>query len=331
MIYLFNPDTDLALATDRAYYTAPAKVVQMTRRLALLPAIYAAEGDALLLPDGVAASDTDKLPYADLVKRKGLRIITADMLADYPQEEIRPWGWNRSVATWLANGGASPQQLPTERQLHEIRCCSHRITSLRFNLLLEESGLECPNRPNLIRTVDDAFGCIERLGGDCYIKTPWSSSGRGVFATKGLSRKVIEELASGIIGRQGAVMIERNVGSGRNYATEWVMSEGKARYCGLSSFVTNRRNAYINNVRPAAEELSDLQTSGLDRVIEEQKSALQQMIGEMYTGPLGIDMLLTERYGLTPCLEINLRMTMGHVALRYFADNPDASIFAPSK
>ena len=34
-------------------------------------------------------------------------------------------------------------------------------------------------------------------------------------------------------------------------------------------------------------------------------------------GPFGIDMMIVkgEKYGLHPCVEINLRRTMGHVAL----------------
>lgn len=331
MIYLFNPDTDLALATDRAYYTAPAKVVAMTRRLALLPAIYATEGDAILLPDGVTVAETAYLPYAEIAAQKGLRLITAEMLAESGSEPICPWGWNRSVVTWLKNYGVRPEMLPSDQEIDSVRSLSHRLTSLRFNQMLEGYGLNCPNEPNLIHTLDDAFQCISRLGGDCYIKTPWSSSGRGVFATKGLSAEVIGELAGGIIGRQGAVMIERNVGAGRNYATEWMMADGKAEYCGLSSFITNGRNAYIANVRPSDDELAVLQQYGLDRVIEAQLCALEQTIGESYSGQLGIDMLLTDKFGLTPCLEINLRMTMGHVALSYFAANPSASKFSPGK
>ena len=41
-----------------------------------------------------------------------------------------------------------------------------------------------------------------------------------------------------------------------------------------------------------------------------------QLVGR-YTGPLGIDMMVVEHHGvkLHPCVEMNLRRTMGHVAL----------------
>ena len=40
----------------------------------------------------------------------------------------------------------------------------------------------------------------------------------------------------------------------------------------------------------------------------------EQLRLESYVGPFGIDMMATKE-GLHPCVEINLRRTMGHVAL----------------
>ena len=50
-LYLFNPETDLALATDGASYTASEKVRQMAHDLAALPLWYASSGSAILVPD----------------------------------------------------------------------------------------------------------------------------------------------------------------------------------------------------------------------------------------------------------------------------------------
>ena len=47
--------------------------------------------------------------------------------------------------------------------------------------------------------------------------------------------------------------------------------------------------------------------------IVKQKIMLGLCLGG-YVGPFGIDMMVTKE-GLHPCVEINLRRTMGHVAL----------------
>ncbi|MBO7554133.1 MAG: hypothetical protein J6T82_08905, partial [Bacteroidaceae bacterium] len=54
-LYLFNPETDLALATNGASYTASEKVRQMAHDLAALPLWYAPSGSAILVPDEACA------------------------------------------------------------------------------------------------------------------------------------------------------------------------------------------------------------------------------------------------------------------------------------
>jgi hypothetical protein len=43
-LYLFNPDSDLALANNEANYIAPASARRMAQDMALLPIWYAAPG-----------------------------------------------------------------------------------------------------------------------------------------------------------------------------------------------------------------------------------------------------------------------------------------------
>ena len=54
-LYLFNPETDLALATHGANYTASEKIRQMAHDLAVLPLWYAPEESAILVPDEESA------------------------------------------------------------------------------------------------------------------------------------------------------------------------------------------------------------------------------------------------------------------------------------
>ena len=47
-LYLFNPDSDLALANNEANYIAPASARRMAQDMALLPIWYAAPGLSLI-------------------------------------------------------------------------------------------------------------------------------------------------------------------------------------------------------------------------------------------------------------------------------------------
>jgi hypothetical protein len=57
--------------------------------------------------------------------------------------------------------------------------------------------------------------------------------------------------------------------------------------------------------------------------------ALRQVIGGHYVGPLGVDMMILSKLGcqgfsVLPCVEINLRRTMGHVAIAMAEASPSA-------
>ena len=48
-LYIFNPDTDLALANNSENYIPSARVKQMERELAMLPMWYAEQGSNILI------------------------------------------------------------------------------------------------------------------------------------------------------------------------------------------------------------------------------------------------------------------------------------------
>ncbi|MDE6174295.1 MAG: hypothetical protein K2F88_01880, partial [Duncaniella sp.] len=66
--------------------------------------------------------------------------------------------------------------------------------------------------------------------------------------------------------------------------------------------------------------ITDLVSSGcLDSVIGNEEKILGGLIGNSYRGWLGVDMMVyreDDAMKLMPCIELNLRMTMGVVALK---------------
>ena len=58
------------------------------------------------------------------------------------------------------------------------------------------------------------------------------------------------------------------------------------------------------------------------RIQEAVRSVLQEVYGSTYAGGIGVDMLVYRQkdgsFAIHPCIEINMRYTMGMVALRLF-------------
>ena len=120
-------------------------------------------------------------------------------------------------------------------------------------------------------------------------------------------------------------MVEPYYNKVRDFGMEFFMHEnGEVEYTGLSLFHTVN-NVYTGNLLAPEEEkrmILDkwIPTSLTDMVRDRICTYIPTMLHPHYAGPLGIDMMVVSRHDqqgflLHPCVEINLRRTMGHVAL----------------
>jgi hypothetical protein len=155
------------------------------------------------------------------------------------------------------------------------------------------------------------------------LKAPWSSSGRGLrFVTLDTFTPQVKGWLRHLLEAQGSVMAEPFYDKEKDFGMEFFVTEtGEIRYDGLSLFHT-ANGAYTGNIL-ATESLKRemisryLSLNLLDTVKEKVKQELKTVFKDKYVGPFGIDMMIVkgEKFGLHPCVEINLRRTMGHVAL----------------
>ena len=158
------------------------------------------------------------------------------------------------------------------------------------------------------------------------IKAPWSSSGRGVrFVDAETFSDNIRGWIRNTLSQQGSVMIEPYYNKVKDFGMEFMVdSEGKVGYCGLSLFSTTG-SAYTGNLLAteyAKEQLlmPYLSAQVLSRLRIQLSEVLAQTVAPVYQGPIGVDMMVVTGRGshaflIHPCVEINLRCTMGHLAL----------------
>ena len=118
---------------------------------------------------------------------------------------------------------------------------------------------------------------------------------------------------------QGSVMAEPFYHKAKDFGMEFsCKADGTICYEGLSLFHTTN-GAYTGNIlateNAKREMISRYVSLDLFDSVKEKICALLPSILEgKYVGPFGVDMMIAEEK-LHPCVEINLRRTMGHVAL----------------
>lgn len=335
-IHIFNPEHDISLANGMKRVTPPHAARQLRHDLGFIPALWAHDGDMVLVEDKAhaeraydrvrqAASRITGMKSGDVsfIDPSDLRGITAD--------SVSPWGWDYSVRASLATSIVNPEVLPSDESLADISRLSHRRTAATLLPLLQFPGtigsaVCCTSR-------DEVIEALWNAGGDAVFKAPWSSSGRGVrFVTRSIDNHTMRWVIN-ILKKQHAIMVEPRYRRVIDFGMEFEShGDGTAAYSGLSLFTT-ANGAYTGNVLATesrkSEKLSryvsaDLLANIRSVVCSRAFSALTTS----YRGPFGIDMMVVaspDRDGFLvhPCVEINLRRTMGHLALSLSPSDDD--------
>lgn len=314
-LHIFNPEHDIALAANLSNFTSPHAGRQLRHDLGYLPAIWASEGYVLV--EDVESAQRD---FARVMHRGFDGFVDKHQLAKLNITHVEPWGWDLALRSFLLRYGVTA--VPTEEEIAMIRDLSHRkyavdlLRELEFEGTIGESW-----QADLMAEVEQALRIYQQI----VIKAPWSSSGRGIrFIDKELNeyqRRWIQN----VIASQGSVVIESYCHKVKDFGMEFESDgQGHVRYLGLSIFHT-QNGAYIGNILAPEEEKQEM----INRYIpEELLTAVQEKIcaylepvyRDQYAGPFGVDMMVVRgednhHFLLNPCVEINLRRTMGHVAL----------------
>jgi len=303
---IFNPEHDIVLALDAgAGFTPPKAARRLRQDLSHLPSLWGAS------------------------------------------EEPSVWGWDAAVVAELLKSGVPRDRMPSDEQLREIRRLSNR--SLAVEMLSRLRTLPGTIGTSAVCHTRDDVEQFAREHGSTIIKAPWSSSGRGVKRFTVHSAQFIDST----IAKQGSIIAEAECQRVMDFALEYEATpEGRVEYRGLSLFTTVN-GAYKGNLLLPEEEKLAILAEHVDIEILRQvslliKQFLAPRLKGIYSGPLGVDMMvcqplepastserlnslnracspehLLERKNqrearlelLNPCIEINLRRTMGHVAL----------------
>lgn len=330
-LYIFNPDTDLALANNSENYIPSARVKQMERELAMLPMWYAEQGSNILIstyPDEYFLEKTHKLLGIEMnfITEEKLHLLS-------PDTEICPWGWNPTLRKKLLNKGVASTLLPDGAWMKNYRELADRANSV------EALNKMCDKNQFSAEVLYDIDSCrrYSFTHPRCIFKSPWSGSGKGLLWCFGKYDDKSDGWCSRVLREHRHLIATPIYNKCLDLAMEYY-SDGKGNisFVGYSLFHTNSKGAYNSNL---------LQTDAMHRetlsqyipleTLDATDIQLQEMLSysyKNYKGYLGVDMMVcrteNNEYALHPCVEINMRINMGVVsaaiANRYIAEGKQA-------
>lgn len=313
-LHLFFPENDLALALNLEHYTPPPAASRLRRSGQTLGMWYGDEGDKFV-DEGINSQW-----YRNARSRYGLG---PEIYGGAPTDLLpAPWGWSNASRLAFERLGFAKDMLPDDDTLDRLRELSHRRTAAKVAEALKGvlSFDIAPAAEELsdIKAVED----FVRRTGEAVLKLPWSSSGRGLLLTSAAEFESQRANVEGMIKRQGSVMGEPRMHKSLDFALLFTMEGGYCRFDGLSLFRTVQFGTYAGNLLAPQSTLHSIikeKVAGLDDIIAALPPILSNIIGRSYDGPLGVDMMAVDGlYSVAPAVELNLRMTMGHVARLFY-------------
>lgn len=315
-IYLFNPDNDLALAHGGGHYVAPPFAQKMQTDLCVLPMWYAHPHSC------VVVENEQMREWADSLARPYQLQVTAIPEAALPGLDsgaFCPWGWSGTIKQRLIKKGVSPRLLPADEWLANVRLMAHRRSSIAVHQFLRRyCALPFSPIPIEYSDVADVLRFAMANPG-CYVKMPWSGSGQGIYHAIEPQTPEFERWCRGAIRRQQSLLCEPGLHRVMDFAMEFECTGGQSEFLGYSVFKSDFHSQYQGGIVAREEDLFRLITEKypqFEQVVPMMKRAVDQLFTPFYEGYLGIDMLLYEHNGviqLNPCVEVNLRATMGLV------------------
>jgi len=327
MIHYFNPGHETAVLNASKYYHPPSHVTKMQTDLAFLPAWYASEGDYVFMETSLP-NDFNCKPLNTQIRP----VTPADFSGN------REMFLHSFVDLW----GISPQSIHFFEKLNEHLNLSLAVPQWKeeFRFLVSRFAsqkvlaglLDCIPEiereilPRFFSGIEEIEKEISQSQERLLIKSPYSSSGRGlIWLPPGKLAQSERQILRGMLKRQKQVSIEKALDKYMDFSMHFeITNQGEIQFIGYSIFQTNGKGGYEKSLLAGQAYLEKQFTNLIDAdLLLKTRINLMEMIQAMYapyyTGAIGIDMLIYktgDSYRLHPCVEVNMRKSMGYLAIR---------------
>lgn len=324
--FFFNPTCEMAVANGQVSYQPPAHLRVFERELALLPLWLAGEDDWLWHPGLVDEA------YAAYLRQVGAPKVQWATEHKLPKDTLvaaRPWGWSPAAIRWLRALGLEPAPHPLLPWQSDHRDLLSRYTgrelALRMKELLQgEALLAIPEVPRVLQRPEELEVLEATMTQPWLLKAPWSASGRGLFKIRSRSEGTARNpWVLGKLRQQGALLAEPFLDKVQDLSFHFVLDAQGVHFSGTTFFETDKDGQFLGcyvGQRPTEK----WGAFPMEEVLFAAAGLLQEALSGMdlhlhYHGFAGVDALLfRDEAGalrLHPCIELNLRSTMGRLNL----------------
>lgn len=299
---LFYPSHDIALANGVRHFNPPVAALRLQEDLASLSDIWNEPFKSGSIP--------------------------------FPQ----PWGWDWDTRKFLHDSyKIKMSQLPTDEELTIIRDLSSRKTTITIIEQMKEAMTDTSYpTPEYLQNMAEVEAFVERQK-DFVLKTPWSSSGRGLMRSV-VPMATIRKHAAATIQKMGGILGEPWIeDKAQDFAMLFFAGSDEVKFIGYSLFdndgTTYRQGYLLSN--KAIEERIGIAPETLHKIRKNYERILTDLFQPLMHKPwqigyVGIDMM-TYRSGaklcISPCVEMNLRCTMGVVCRLWHDKYQEDGIF----
>lgn len=240
-------------------------------------------------------------------------------------EYITPWGWNNCLRNKLLKQGVEVEKLPSDKELdfiaqnsrRELAVELHEFIIKRFSNDLQQCESLSKLDYRIVATDADAVEEFVSNRGGGVLKVPLSGSGKGI-------RYVGEHLNSNdygwirrVLERQGALVVEQKKEILLECAMLFLCTKDRVEFKGYSLF-DSINGVYRANVLASNNYIENvLKNYVFESVLGRTRDCIieffiEKLVGN-YVGYVGVDQMCCKD-GFVCASEINLRMTMGHIA-----------------
>jgi hypothetical protein len=247
--------------------------------------------------------------------------------------QLFPWGWSPATHHLLhplkqncSNNfkhGPFASWENMDKELYSKKTASEILKQI-LPLLKSDFLLPHINTPVITNNYSGIIEAKEKWG-EIMVKAPWSSSGRGLQPVlQSPIHPSIKKRIVALIKSQEYVLVEPYLNKILDLSFQFKINKGKANFINTSYFITDSKGQYqgtfLNGLPSELQKrVSSIISFSKREIIPALKTILENSsYARYYNGFLGVDALIYKtkegQLKINPCLEINLRYTMGLLA-----------------
>lgn len=332
-VYFFNSTCELAVGNGYHSYMPPARLRAIEEDLELIVSFLAKPNDIVVVKNEVPKDWISFILNCGFTLPEYLRLSE---IKDRNLNFLRPWGWSpvmhfifRDIYDYCSDSYKNVINSSWNIDFRDLysRTFSQKILEellKNTDVKIFPSIKECPIS---IQSIEELVS-FDGLGNSLVMKSPWSSSGRGVRIIDRKSLSIYDkQWINGVIKQYGFVMLEKKFDKIIDFSLQYYINElGEVSFIGKTSFFTDDEgnyqgtNLHFEDVYRNNEDLKNIVSKiNFQEIVEKHLFIIDKSkLKTSYYGYFGIDCLFykdVNEVKVHPCIEINLRYNMGILAL----------------